>query len=292
MIFGFILALATVLTSPAHAAAKHPKHDPTSLLESSRPGYFKARTSPVVNAIVIHYGSAVTETDLRRAGALLATRFSESTQGAFQLNVLDYRVVPLKVMDRNLDEIAKEIPGTDDKKTPERLTRLWYYYHSPGSIADEVRGEMARIPDLAASMRQADAVLVLSEPQFEGLGYADGAYGITEQPQEIAWGGQGGGWTEFQTDGRVADELLHELGHILGLNHAAAQCDPANPDYRKCCDESPGGKDVMSYCRSRSSVTETFYFGFTDCTRNFLTTETLPDLLGGKHRPWQTQGCL
>jgi hypothetical protein len=280
----FLLLSAFLALSSAHAES-------CAVLKSSRPGCFEERRDPVVRAIMVHYGSAVGVADLRRVGALLVRRFKESTAGALELEIAEHRVIPLRPRARDLDEIAARIPGPPEKKDPARLVRLWYYYHSPASIADEVREEMAKAPGLKKVMKRVDAVLVMAEPQFEGLGYADGAYAITEQPVEIAWAGEGGGFTRFESDARVVDELLHELGHVLGLDHAAKQCNAAEVEGRKCCELSPGGQDVMSYCRVRSSVTESFYYGFTACTRDFLAGATRAALLGGGRRVRQAAAC-
>jgi hypothetical protein len=84
---------------------------------------------------------------------------------------------------------------------------------------------------------------------------------------------------------------MHEFGHVLGLGHAARQCVPSQPGYRQCCQASPNGNDVMSYCRARGSIAGEFYFGFKECALRFLREEMIPRLLEGGIRPRQQYSC-
>jgi hypothetical protein len=85
--------------------------------------------------------------------------------------------------------------------------------------------------------------------QFDALGFASGRFGITENPMEIDWGLSDGGQVDFVSDFKVVDELIHEIGHTMSLDHASTQCQEDGMDYAaqmKCCKTSPAQNDVMS----------------------------------------------
>jgi hypothetical protein len=262
-----------------------------SVAQTACPGFFQARSAPQVNVLLVHYGNAVKEADLERVGHLLSARFGVSTQGLLSLQVLAHAVVPLKTQRRDLTAVAAQMRGPESSRSQARMTRLWYYYQPGLNLVDELYAEMRKMAGLRSALARADAVLVLAEPQFEGMGFAEGAFAVTEQPVEVAWGAANGGRTVFETDARVVDELIHELGHVLGLHHAAAQCDPARLDYRACCQASPSGDDVMSYCRKRSDVSDSFFFGFTECNLRHLRDAVVPRMREGAARPSQVGGC-
>lgn len=259
------------------------------------PDCFNPRTSPAVKVFLVQYGKAgSTLAELQRIGALLKTRFEESLKHSIEIDFSGFAVVPLKQEVRDLTFVHSEIGGTDEAmKSTERMTRLWYYYNKDiNQIATEIHGEML-LQGFAPTMSGSDAILVLSEPQFEGLGYATGAFGLTEQPSEIAWSTSDGGLTDRANDPKVVDELLHELGHVLGLNHAATQCqDGSYPGtIAECCAKSPSGQDVMSYCRSRRKVSDTFFYGYTKCTQEYLMNVTRQNMLSGGPRIFQPTPC-
>jgi hypothetical protein len=274
-------------------ASSFSNSDPCDLSQSQFANCFTARPSPTVRVFLIQYGNYSTPEDLKRIGALLAKRFSAATDNALQIEFVQQAVVPLPHYPRDFSEFIDTIKG---EKTIERLTRLWYYYFKDVTAKDtlvtEIKEELIT-QGYAKVLSQADVTLVLSEPQFEGLGYATGGYGLTEQPTEIAWATRVA-YTLKYSDAQIVDELLHELGHLLGLDHAAKQCyeqgsDPSKT--RACCDQSAAGNDVMSYCRDRSKVSDTFYFGYTQCTRDYLKNVTAPALINGGKRPFQSAHC-
>ena|GEM_PF-2910497 len=265
------------------------------LAVTDAPDCFYPHTTPTVRVFFMQYGTYSTVEDLKRVGALLAKRFAESTDNALQIEFVDYAVVPLAQYPRDLSALRAAIKGDAEQTSDERLTRIWYYYNKAyngdDSIVQEIQQQVKKAgynPELS----KADAILVLSETQFEGLGYASGGFGIVEQPTEIAWAANGGS-TQKYTDAQLADELLHELGHVLGLDHAAKECLnlPSARATLQCCQNSPGGQDVMSYCRDRSKVNDTFYYTYTQCTRDYLKTVTAPALLNGGPRVFQPTNC-
>ncbi len=263
------------------------------LSKGTAPDCFKERLTPVVKVLLTHYGSVESKTDLARIGALLKERFDASTDGILSLEIVDIAQIPLKNYKRDVSELEKAIKGDESKRSPERLRRLWYYYQNDpyGLIIDEIQDELLK-GGYRNALAESDAVLSMTEPQFEAIGYASGAYGVTEQPSEVAWMTSDGGWTQMEIDERIVDELLHEVGHLLGLDHAAARCSELPyPESQKCCQTSPGANDVMSYCRDRSRVRGPFYYRYTSCTKDYLQNSTLPALLSGGKRPFQAKPC-
>src|SRR4051794_32796586 len=64
---------------------------------------FKSRTDGTVRAILVHYGSAIKTADLDRLKPLLINQFAEATGGLLRLEVLETKVVPLKIQERDLE---------------------------------------------------------------------------------------------------------------------------------------------------------------------------------------------
>ena len=52
---------------------------------------------------------------------------------------------------------------------------------------------------------------------------------------EIAWGLEDGGRVEFVSDAKVVDELIHEVGHALFLDHTSNQCQKPGMSYAELC---------------------------------------------------------
>jgi len=48
-----------------------------------------------------------------------------------------------------------------------------------------------------------------------------------------------------------------------------------------CCATSPGKDDVMSYCRRRDKVNETFFYGFKECNLKTIKEKIVPAMLSG-----------
>lgn len=269
--------------------------DPCSLADDPFPKCFRARVTPTLKAILVHYGNRSSDYDFTATRNLFLERFNTQTAGTLNLEIIDTAVIPLAVYDRDLVATAENVGGADPAgKTRDRLERLWYYYFSDADKLIREVNSLLRDSGHRAALEEADTVLVISEPQFEALGFATGAYGFTEQPTEIAWKLSDGGRTEWQTPARLVDELLHETGHLLGLDHASAHCfaDSMPPaDSYACCMKSRGKDDVMSYCRDRATVRGDFYYGFTACTKKYLRKRAVPALLAGGPRHFQDVAC-
>lgn len=227
---------------------------------------------------------------LEDLSVLFEKRFLAATSGLLTGKVQRKFIVPLKKMDRDLESIRAHIGGPEEKKTRARLERLWYYYSDtplPREIFNELLDREG--PEVLEGI---DGILVISSPQFDGIGFASGALAVTEYPTEIAWKSSDGGSTLYETPHRLVDELVHEAGHLLGLDHASSQCNDLPVAERdRCCAESPGAKDVMSYCRNRRAVSELQFFSYTQCSLDYLESTTIPALLQGGKRTFQESTC-
>jgi hypothetical protein len=272
----FFLVLALLVgfeSSPASAAVDD------SLAVNMSPQFYRKRSEPVLKIALVYYGDYYRSEDLDRIQALLEKRFEVATNSLLKIQTVAKAVFPFKNQIRNFPDYKQ--PYVTDI---ERLQRLWYYDHVGAGVLDEVY-EIAKLSDeLRDSMKEVDALLFVTGAQFDALGYAIGRVGVTENPMEIAWGLPDGGRVEYVTDARVVDELIHEIGHTLFIGHSSTQCQSPDLTYqqqRKCCEESPARDDVMSYCRSRSRVDETFQNRFSDCNLSNLKKRIIPAMLSG-----------
>jgi hypothetical protein len=130
-----------------------------------------------------------------------------------------------------------------------------------------------------------DVIATITGAQFDGLGYAYGRMALTESPREIAWGLSDGGFTEKVSKGPIVDELIHEIGHAIFLDHAVSQCQDPSLNYAQqqaCCATSPNKDDVMSYCRARKLVNDTdVFYGFKACNLRIIKNKIIPAMLKG-----------
>ncbi len=256
-------------------------YDTFFILDSEKPTHYKKRKSSTLNIALLNYGNELKKSDLERIGKVLKKRFSRATNHHLNLNIKVMAVIPyLHNISSYPDFKAEEI--TD----PLRLQRLWYYYNMRvDHLMYEIRREA--INQLGDKLKNVDALLAVTGAQFEGIGYNVGAIGITEQPIEIAWGLADKGKVKFSTDYELVDELIHELGHVLGLGHASTQCFQNEMSYDEiqlCCSKSINRNDVMSYCRKRDKVNINFQHKFEQCHLDRLIKEVKPNLLNGKKR--------
>jgi len=178
----------------------------------------------------------------------------------------------------------------------ERLQRLWYYDNVGGKIIDEVY-EVVKSNHLPKEeLKNIDALLVVTGAQFDALGFAKGRVGVTENPMEIAWALPGGGQVDFVSDEKVVDELLHEIGHVMFLDHTSNQCYRPGMTAKEtaaCCAESPAKNDVMSYCRKRSLVNENLFYGYEACNLRTIKNKIIPAMLkGGEWSIQDREKCL
>lgn len=243
------------------------------LSQTMMPKTYIKRSKPILNVALVYYGDYYTQIDLERVEKLYKERFFLATDSAISINVVWKRILPFKY--QLIDYSDYRQPYVTD---PERLQRLWYYDNVGAKVMKEVYDQ------LSYNLKNLDALVIITGAQFDGLGFASGRVAVTENPMEIAWGLTDGGHVEIQTDAKVVDELIHETGHTLFLDHASSQCQKPGMSYQetlKCCEESPAKNDVMSYCRARASVDETKFFGFEECNRRTIKNKIVPAMLSG-----------
>src|SRR5690606_8318971 len=251
-----LLSFLFTIITPNFASARS-----DSLADGMKPKKYKKRDRAVYNVALVYYGETWNESDMQRIAPLLKERFEIATKGEIELNIAYIAALPYK---HKIEDYPDYRSGNITDQA--RLQRLWYYDNVGGKNITEVYEEFKK--PLGKYYENLDALLVVSGAQYDALGFASGRVAITEQPREIAWGLPGGGRTEMVSDENLVDELIHELGHTLFLGHTSTQCQ--KPDLtleqrRACCENSPSGNDVMSYCRDRNKVDENFFYGFEDC---------------------------
>jgi hypothetical protein len=254
------------------------------LVRGMMPKFYKKRSAPILNIGLIYYGDYYQASDLARVQALLEKRWNISTDQALTLNTVFQSVIPFKHNILNYPDYT-QAHVTD----PERLQRLWYYDNVGSRILEEVYLQVKASDEIKGNLANIDALVIVTGAQFDALGFASGRVAVTENPMEIAWGLPGGGSVELVTDERVVDELIHEIGHTLFLDHTANQCNGL--DYRAaqaCCALSPSRDDVMSYCRNRAKVDENFFNKFEACNLNIIKNKIVPAMLSGG--AWAIEG--
>lgn len=279
-----LLLLALLFSSFSFAADD-------SLANNMKPMRYKKRTEPVLNVALVYYGDYYKMEDLDRIQPMLEERFFKGTGSALKMKVLYKAVIPFKHQISNYPEYTQ--PYVTDI---ERLQRLWYYDNVGAKVVQEVWELIRKNPQYGINLTTLDSVLVVSGAQFDALGFASGRVAITENPREIAWGLRDGGRVDYITDARVVDELLHEAGHTMFLDHTANQCQKPGLSYQEqqeCCALSPSKNDVMSYCRKRDQVNENFYFGYGECTQRIIREKVIPAMLkGGNWNIANRERCL
>ena len=256
-----------------------------TLADKSMPGTYLKRDKPVVRAALVYHGEYSQLEDLDRIEALITERFYQATNRLLSLEIVFKRVLPFKHNIKDYPEYTQ--PHVTDM---ERLQRLWYYDNVNMKVITEIYQEVK--PELA----DIDVLLAITGAQYDGLAFASGRLAVTENPREIAWGLQGGGRVEEQSDEKIVDELIHELGHTLFLDHASGQCFKPGMTYKEqmdCCALSENADDVMSYCRDRAGVNETFYNKFQECNLRTIKNKIIPAMLsGGQWNIKDREKCL
>lgn len=225
---------------------------------------------------LLSYGNKLTLEDLKRIEDLLVKRFSIATNGLLDLEVISKKKLKFKHALPH-DYKFKKI---EDK---ERLHRIWYYENIGVRVLKEIYREYKAV-ETDEIMNQLDMVLSITGAQFEGLGGAIGRITATEYPREIAWGAPGGGRVDFVSDYSLVDELIHEIGHNLNLDHAANQCQSRRLNHqqkKECCEKSQNKDDVMSYCRERKKVGVNNMFGFEGCNLSNIEKIIKPSIING-----------
>ncbi len=258
-----------------------------SLADGMRPKKYKKRSKPILNVALVYYGSFWDERDMQRIAPLLKERYEAATKGVIKLNIAHIGALPYKHQIDSYPDYTQD--GITDKS---RLQRLWYYDNIGGKIINEVYEEFEK-SEIGNHYGELDALLVVSGAQYDALGFASGRVAITEQPREIAWGLPDTGRTEIVTDENLVDELVHELGHTMFLGHTSTQCmrpELTLQERRECCENSPNGQDVKSYCRDRRKVDANFFYGFEKCNMTMIQELVVPAMLKGKN--WNVSGRL
>lgn len=263
-----------------------------NLADKMNPPKFISRKQAIYNVALVDYGKEHTSGQLSQIKELLEKRFYLATNKMLKVNVTLIKSIPYQF---NIANYPKYTNGqiTD----PKRLQRLWYYDNVGAKILQEVYNNVIKAVPYQ-SVAKLDALAIVTGAQFDGLGYAYGRVAVTESPREIAWGLADGGYTEPLDDyGKIVDELIHELGHTLFMDHASNQCQKTGMTYEQtlaCCEKSPAKNDVMSYCRNRSWVdNENHFFGFSDCNLRNLKNKIIPALLkGGQSNVQKQEKCI
>jgi hypothetical protein len=277
MIKLLLVILSSIISFAGFAQDVTPPLD-NSLNQSMMPKFYKKRTEPVLNIGLIYYGDYYTMDDLTRVQGLLEERFLKATGELLRLNTVSKAVLPFKKKITSFPDYWLE-----NITDPERLQRLWYFDNVGMGVAKEVY-ELIKNEVSEIKLEELDSLVIVTGAQFEALGFATGRLAVTENPMEIAWGRPNGGWVDYVTDARVVDELIHEIGHTIFIDHTSKQCQKPGMDYKEmeaCCEESPAKDDVMSYCRKRKKVDENFFYGFKDCNLRIIKNQIIPALLNG-----------
>ncbi len=250
-----------------------------TLADGMNPMFYKKRTTPILNIALVYYGDFYNEADLARVQTMLEERFFASTDQALKLNIMVSAIIPFKNNILDFPDYRQDYV-TDIT----RLQRLWYYDNVGAKILTEVYEQAKLHPEIKLQLNDLDALAIITGAQFDGLGFASGRVAVTENPMEIAWGLPDGGLVEFITDARVVDELTHEIGHAMFLDHAASHCSLPGMSYQEsmaCCALSPAKNDVMSYCRDRNSVNENHFYKYEACNLRIIREKIIPAMLSG-----------
>jgi hypothetical protein len=249
-----------------------------SLKNSIIPKCYHQRDSAVLKVALIYYGNSMKMSDLERIEPILKKRFHEASERNVQIEIIAKKVIKFQ---KRMPKDFKFKKITDKK----RLQRIWYYDNVGTQIMDEVYEEYKKL-ESDEVLDELDSIVAITGGQFNGLGFASGRVSVTEYPQEIAWNLDDGGRVEYPSDYKMVDELIHELGHNLNLGHTSTQC--TSPDLtieqrNACCKSSPARNDVLSYCRDRDAVDESFMHGFESCNIEMIKDSIIPAMLtGGK----------
>ncbi len=273
MIKVLLTILVTLLSTPVFSNFEF--NEDCSLENEPVPLCYHKRKIPTIYTAILHYGNAMKVSDLSRISKILEKRFKVATHNKLEVKVIHQAVIPL------LHKLPKDFTfnGIKDKK---RLHRIWYYENVGANVLEESYNQYKR--NFPGMLKKLDTLLVITEAQFNALGFAYGRISATEYPMEIAWNLPNQGRTSWPTDYRIVDEFIHELGHNLFLGHAGSQCQ--NPKFtveqrRKCIENSPSKNDVMSYSRDRRAVDENFMHGFEACNLGMLEKSIVPNILSG-----------
>ncbi|GEM_PF-4462135 len=258
--------------------------DDTLLLQT----HFNARRTPVLRALLMYYGSAVSTDSLRAYAPTIESRFSIATHSLISLHIDTVLSLPLpnlnsigplsNGLEHDYDRMHQELPWITDQSMP----RLWYYYHIDDCVGEE--SFLALKQKTSINPDSFDFIIVLTEAQFEGLAFSAGKVLVIEQPTEIAFEDRDGYRTDMNSRWMITDEVVHELGHGLGLRHECPGADHRFMDQDQAtryCERCSARENILSYCRDRSKVSENYAGAFSDCSLLYLRTVAIPAFLRG-----------
>lgn len=276
-----ILSLLSVAMLPVYAGINLSKS--CSLKDGISSDCYFRRDEAKLRVSIIYYGSNYwSESDLVRFGEVFQDKFKTATSGELEIEIVSSKVMPfVHKMPHNY--VYNNISDLD------RLHRIWYWENFGTGIGMEVH-KIYRNSVSKEELENIDLLLVVTGAQSNGNGFAAGRIVVVEQPREVAWGAQGGGRSENLSDEELSDIMIHEVGHAIGIGHAAEHCTETNlsvNDRLACCAQAPSGNDVMSYCRNRRAPNV-----FESCTLNIIKTKIKPRILnGGKRRILEEIHC-
>ncbi len=258
---------------------------------------FIKREDPIIKAVLFQYGNYGDISKLDTYSSTIENRFGTATNGEVLISIENVIRHPLpkeghkgplpNSKPHDYTSIRQQYPWINT----DSLERVWYYYNSTGeNIAQEAYQTLLDSED-SSKLTDVDLIIIFSEAQFEGLAKSVGRVVLAEYPMEVAWAKEVSYRTEERGEWYIADQVIHEIGHVMGLKHATPNCFPYSDTTEACCAESPNKDDIMSYCRKRLLVSDTFGYRFKTCTLNYLKNGFLPVLISGGNKPAQIDSC-
>lgn len=275
---------------------------------------FQRRQNPVIRAALMYYGDeAVRVEDLRREYVqVIETRFVYANSNIFQLKITSFLTASLPeenfvsvssgIFDEgltyNYSEVSRRWPLVQEGS----IKKFWHYYRNTDNcLALEAYGAFRlREPNLFDNF---DILIVLTDLPLRHpalrigrvlLIQRTGFYGwvirknanlrrlvVNENPAVIK-----------RTQWFVAEETIHEVGHVLGLNHSCVQDDVVySRKGQIICSQCCARNDIMSLCRDRSRASVAFVHRFSNCALRFIRRNSLPTVMVGGIPPRQIDIC-